>query len=240
MSACLLLGLLLPVPLSWWQATVNWHLCQRLPNTHSTSGSVSCGITASFSWVLVCTRFCLHHPRVSISPVQGSSVAKYRWPSKSDSLGIFSPFARSTGWEVCHRGWDFCISVRTSLVIVLQFVGCPPGGSMVGLLATSSKRPYATCHASQDCCCQWSYPFSRPLLRHASTEDPQTLTGRSGPVSCGSLCSFPWVLGHARFCLCPPGVSGWYEVWFILSILILSTPWTVMKRQKDMTLKGEW
>ena len=28
------------------------------------SGSVSCGVTAPFSWVLVCTRFCLCSPRV--------------------------------------------------------------------------------------------------------------------------------------------------------------------------------
>ena len=32
------------------------------------SGSVSCGVTAPFSWVLVCTRFCLCPPRV-FSPV---------------------------------------------------------------------------------------------------------------------------------------------------------------------------
>ena len=33
------------------------------------SGSVSCGVTAPFSWVLVHTRFCLCPPRVSVSPV---------------------------------------------------------------------------------------------------------------------------------------------------------------------------
>ena len=34
------------------------------------SGSVSCGVTASFSWVLVGTRFCLCHPKVCFpSPV---------------------------------------------------------------------------------------------------------------------------------------------------------------------------
>ena len=32
------------------------------------SGSVSCGVTAPFSWVLVCTRFCLC-PTSSVSPV---------------------------------------------------------------------------------------------------------------------------------------------------------------------------
>ena len=53
------------------------------------SGSVSCGITAPFSWVLVCARFCLCPPRVC-------------FPS-----------------PLCS------------------------GGSMVGLMVTTSKRAYA-------------------------------------------------------------------------------------------------
>jgi len=49
--------------------------CSRPPLTHASagdswtlvgmSGSVSCGVTAPFSWVLVHTRFCLCPPRVS-------------------------------------------------------------------------------------------------------------------------------------------------------------------------------
>ena len=49
-------------------------LCSRPPPTHASagdfwtlpgkSGSVSCGVIAPFSWVLVCTRFCLCPPRV--------------------------------------------------------------------------------------------------------------------------------------------------------------------------------
>ena len=48
--------------------------CSRPPPTHisakdswtltSKSGSVSCGVTAPFSWVLVCSKFCLCPPRV--------------------------------------------------------------------------------------------------------------------------------------------------------------------------------
>ena len=48
--------------------------CSRPPPTHASardswtltgkSGSVSCGVTAPFSWVLVCTRFCFCSPRV--------------------------------------------------------------------------------------------------------------------------------------------------------------------------------
>ena len=48
--------------------------CSRPPLTHAPardswtlmgmSGSVSCGVTAPFFWVLVCTKFCLCPPRV--------------------------------------------------------------------------------------------------------------------------------------------------------------------------------
>ena len=48
--------------------------CSRLPPTHTSaedywippdkSGSVSCGVTAPFSWVMVHTTFCLCPPRV--------------------------------------------------------------------------------------------------------------------------------------------------------------------------------
>ena len=54
--------------------------CSRPPLTHAStrdsgtltgkSGSVSCGVTAPFSWVMVHTRFCLCSPRVCFpSPV---------------------------------------------------------------------------------------------------------------------------------------------------------------------------
>ena len=64
------------------------------------SDSVFCGVTPPFLWDLVCTRFCLCPLRISCSPQSyGSSVIKSHWPSKSDSLGIPSPFAGSPGWE---------------------------------------------------------------------------------------------------------------------------------------------
>ena len=34
----------------------------------------------------------------------------------------------------------------------------------------------------------------------------------------GGRCSFPWVLVYTRFCSCPPGVSGSYEVWFWMQL----------------------
>ena len=46
------------------QATASPRLHQRLLDTHRQVWAVSCGATAPFSWVLVCTRFCLCPPRV--------------------------------------------------------------------------------------------------------------------------------------------------------------------------------
>ena len=66
-------------------------------------------------------------------------------------------------------------------------MGCLLDGSMMGLMVTSSKRAYATCYVSQVCCSQSPCSCSRPLLTHASTEDTQTVKGRSGSVSMGPL-----------------------------------------------------
>ena len=44
--------------------------------------------------------------------------------------------------------------------------------------------------AFQDCCCQAPCPHSRPLLIQASTEDPQTLTGKSDSDFLQGPCSF--------------------------------------------------
>ena len=56
------------------------------------------------------------------------------------------------------------------------------------------------------CCIQCPWPCNRPLFTLASTGDSWTLTGTSGSVSCGTTAPFFWVLGHRRFCWCPPRV----------------------------------
>ena len=61
-------------------------------------------------------------------------------------------------------------------------------GSMVRLMVTSSKRAYATSYVTQVCCIQRPCPCARPLLTRTSAGDnTQTLKGRSGSVSVGSL-----------------------------------------------------
>ena len=56
-----------PQPCSWpppTHASANPCLCQRLLDTHGQVWVSLFGVTAPFSWVLVCTRFCSCPPRV--------------------------------------------------------------------------------------------------------------------------------------------------------------------------------
>ena len=69
-----LLGLLPPVPLSPWWATVKPCLRGDPQTLTGRSVSVSCGVTDPFPWVLVHTRFCLCPPRVCFP-----SVCKFWW-----------------------------------------------------------------------------------------------------------------------------------------------------------------
>ena len=64
------------------------------------SGSVSCRVTAPFSWVLACTRFCLCPPK-SVSPVLCKFYNQTPLASKVKFPGVLSPFAKSPRWEIC-------------------------------------------------------------------------------------------------------------------------------------------
>ena len=61
-------GLLLPLSLTLWQATVDPPTpLPEAPNTGK-SGSASCGVAVPFTWVLVRTGFCLCPPRSLLFP----------------------------------------------------------------------------------------------------------------------------------------------------------------------------
>jgi len=85
--------------------------------------------------------------------------------------------------------------------------------TMIGVMATSSKRIYASI------LCLPALLLSVLLVTQQATVNPwlhqrfQTLTGKYGSVPCGLTAPVSWVLEHTRFCLCPPSVSGRYEVW---------------------------
>ena len=83
------------VALSAPNPTAGHHQPTLLPETpgHSMgkSGSVSCLVTASFSWVLVCTSFCLCPPRVCFpqsSVNSGSSMVGLRLTSSKRAYAI--------------------------------------------------------------------------------------------------------------------------------------------------------
>ena len=99
------------------------------PTLAGRSGSVSCGVTAPFSWVLVHARFCLCPPKVEslLSPVLWKSCNQIPLAFKVGvakipkvALGILSPFARFLGWEAWHEAQNFHNSERTSLVLLFS------------------------------------------------------------------------------------------------------------------------
>ena len=77
------------------------------------------------------------------------------------------------------------------------------GSSMVGLMATSSKRAYATLRSAAP-------RAPAPAAGHCWPRPPEeTLIHSSASVSVGSLGP-----GVHLVCLSPPNVSGRYGVWF--------------------------
>ena len=147
-----------------WQATVDPHPCLETPGHSQASLAQSLGGHCSFLLGPGGHKI-LFVPSKSLFPQScGSSVVKSHWPSKSDSLGMLSPFAGSPGWGICC-GPFFGI-------IVLQIVGCLLNGSIETLMVTSSKR---LCHMLCLLGLLKPEPLSRgrPLPSPASTGDTQ-------------------------------------------------------------------
>ena len=113
--------LLLPVP----------HSCGEPLPTHSSTGdpptlagilvqsSVESLLLSSESW---CAQvlFVLSKTAVSASPSPMEVFNKILLASRSDSLGIPSPFVRSPGWEAWHGVLNLQDSRRTSLVLLFS------------------------------------------------------------------------------------------------------------------------
>ena len=169
------------LPIVWPEAkllTLHW----RLLDTHKEVWLIL--LWGHFSFLLVsCAHKVLFVPSKNLFPQPcGSSVIKSHSPLKSNSLGVLRLFARSSGWEICCGSLNFLNSARISLDNCPTVCGYLISGFMMGLMATSSNRAYATSCVMQVCCSQGLCPHSRPLLTHASAGDTQTLKGRSGSV----------------------------------------------------------
>ena len=73
-------ALLHSVPPTLQQATSNPRLCRDSWTLTGKSGSVSCGVTAPFSWVHMCRSFCFCPPRFCLpSEPPGKSILKSDW-----------------------------------------------------------------------------------------------------------------------------------------------------------------
>ena len=122
-----LAGLLLPVPLTLWQATVNLHLCRRLPHTHRQVWLSLLLGHCSFPLSPVAPRFSLCLPRVSVSlnsvqfsrSVVSDSLRPHepqhaRLPCLSPTPGVHPNPCPSSRW--CHP------AISSSVIL---FSSCP-------------------------------------------------------------------------------------------------------------------
>lgn len=113
--------LLLPVPHPHGEPLLTHTFTREPPTLEGRSGSVSCGITAPFPWILVCTRLCAFlewspcFPHFCEGPV-----IKSCWPSKSDSLGFSSPFADPLPGNPDMGLRAFMKIIPTSLVLLFS------------------------------------------------------------------------------------------------------------------------
>ena len=155
----------------------------------------------------------------------GSSVIKSHWPSKSNSQRGLSLFGDVVGPRTFATVQEF-LWCNWSPV-------CRLGGSMVGLMATSSKRTYAMHCASQVCGSRNPCLHSRPLLtvppretlKHSKAGLVQSLVGVTAPFSGSSwawafICTLQASLEVMRFdskCDCIPHT-------ILLGLLLC--PWT--------------
>ena len=181
------------------QATVDPQLCWRLPDTHRHVwlsllwGHFSFLLGPGVHKLLLCP------PRVCL-------------PGGSQSF-LQIPRLRNLLWAL-----ELLLQCKNFFgIIVLQFMGCLLSGSIMGLMATSSKKTYATHCASQVCCSQRPCPqalVSRLLLTHASAGDTQTLKCRFSSVSRGGHWSILLVLVHE----------------FAVQIVLLMTNWSYLSK----------
>ena len=149
------------------------------------SGSISCGVTAPFSWILVYLRFCLCPPRVWFSSPVEVPQSNLTGLQSQITWGFSVPLLNPQFGKSVLGPRTFAIVPERLGIVVLQFVGYLLSDSLVGRMTTSSMRTCDTCYASQVCGNQSLCIYGRLLWTYASSGDTKTLKSRYGSISCG-------------------------------------------------------
>ena len=173
------------MPLTPWQATVNPHIHRRLLDTHRQVWISLLWGYCSFLLGPGAHKVLFVPSKMSVSRYWGSSVIKFHWPSKSNSLGVLSPSARSPGSEICVGPRSF------ATVWELLWYNCSPiCGSSAWELCDGANANFL----QEDLCHMPHLPGllqPDPLsLRQVTTDlclcrKHSTLKGKSGSVSYG-------------------------------------------------------
>ena len=206
--------LLHSVPPTLHQATADPCLCLRLLDTHKPV------------WVSLLWGHCsfllnsgvhkvLFVPSKSLFPQSCvSSAIKSHWAPKSNSLGVLSPFARFPGQK--------SVVGPTTFLTVQEFLWY----NCSAVCGSSARQLYDGANANllqeglRHTLCNpvllhpEPWPCSRPLLTYTSTGDTQTLKGRSGSVSVGSLAP------DAHKILFEPSEHLWWACSLILNVIL--------------------
>ena len=206
------------MPLTLWQATVDPCLCQRLLDTHR---QVWLSLLWGHSTFLLGpgVHKVLFVPSKSPFPQScGSAVIKPHWPSKSNSLGVLSPFAGSqvgkslVGPRTFVTVWAlFWYSFSLVCGLSARWLYGGANGNLLqedlchmpwlpGLLLPEPPSPQ---QATADLCL---------LRRHSNTQRQVWL----------SLLWGLWVLMHTRFCLSPQHL--WWLWGLILNTILPLLP----------------
>ena len=149
------------------QATVDPRLCQRRPSTHRQ-------VWLSLFWDH-CS-FLLGLDAHTVLFVPSKTVSLALWNFCNQILLTFKIRFSGDTQSICWTPrlgsllWDMGLLQQDENffgIIVLQFVSRPPGSSVVELTATSFKRTYARCHASQDAVARvWVSMAGHCLVHH--------------------------------------------------------------------------
>ena len=110
---------MLPVSPSLWWAPADPHFTGDAPALAGIFGSVSCGVTAPFLWVLVCRRPCWCAPRLEslFPPVLWKSynqiplALKARFPGDSQSQCQISRLGSLMWGSEPSQQWEYCSPV---------------------------------------------------------------------------------------------------------------------------------